>query len=113
MGVCYRLPEQDKEVDEAVYRQLEATSKALVPWFLWGTLTTLTFAGEEIQRRTNSPGGPCKALMTTFWQGSGVSDKKWCDPRFYTNKEGRSCWRCEAGSSLSCSDQEFVDFSNR
>lgn len=66
MGVCYRLPEQDKEVDEAIYRQLEATSKALVPWFLWGTLTALTFAGEEIQRRTNSPGGPWKALMTIF-----------------------------------------------
>lgn len=27
MGVCYRLPEQEEEVDEAFYRQLEAASQ--------------------------------------------------------------------------------------
>ena len=65
VGVYYRPPDQEEEVDEAFYRQLEVASQsqALV---LMGDLTTLISAGKTTQLGTNSPGGSCRALMITF-----------------------------------------------
>lgn len=50
VGVCYRPPEREEEVNEASGRQLEAASRseALV---VVGDLSTLTSAGETTQSR--------------------------------------------------------------
>jgi len=58
-------PDQEKEIDEAFYRQLQAASKsqALV---LMGTSTTLTSAGKTIQLGRHNPGGSYRASMITF-----------------------------------------------
>ena len=56
MGVCYRPPIQDQEVDKTLYRQL-GRSQGHSPLFLWGTSTSQTSAGFIIQQIGNSPGG--------------------------------------------------------
>jgi len=65
VGVYYRPPDQEEEGDETCYRQLKVASQsqALV---LMGDSTTLTSAGKTTQQATQSPGGSCRALMTTF-----------------------------------------------
>lgn len=52
MGIFYGLPEQEKEMDEAFCRQLEAASQQQ---FVWGMLTTLASSGESTQQSTNHP----------------------------------------------------------
>jgi len=65
VGVYYRPPDQEEEVHEAFYRQLQAASQsqALV---LMGTSTTLTSAWKTIQLGRRNPGGSYRALMITF-----------------------------------------------
>jgi len=55
VGVYYRPPDQEEEIDETFYKQLQAAtqSQALV---LMGDFT-LTSAGKIIQLGTRSPGG--------------------------------------------------------
>ena len=52
VGVCYRPPNQDEEVDKTLYRQF-----GLSPLFLWGTSTSQISAGFIIQQIGNSPRG--------------------------------------------------------
>ena len=56
VGVCYRLPNQDEEIDETFYEQLAevARSSALV---LVGDFNFLIYVGNTIQRRGSSPRG--------------------------------------------------------
>ena len=56
VGVCYRPPTQDEEVDERLYKQLDEVSRS-PPLFLWGTSTSQTSAGFIIQQIGNSPRG--------------------------------------------------------
>jgi len=65
VDVYYGPPDQEEEVDDAFYRQLQAASQsqALV---LMGTSTTLMSSGKTTQPGTRSPGGSCRALMITF-----------------------------------------------
>jgi len=64
VGVYYRPPNQEEEVDEAFCTQLQAASQpqalVLVEDF------TLTSAGKTAQPGTCNPGGSYRALMTTF-----------------------------------------------
>lgn len=55
VGVCYRPPNQDKEVDKTLYRQLGEVSRSL-PLVLLGTSTSQTSAGFIIQQIETSPG---------------------------------------------------------
>lgn len=50
VGMCYRLPDQGEEVDEAFCRQLEASLKVTGPGSCGGILSTLTSAGEAVQQ---------------------------------------------------------------
>lgn len=68
------------------------------PWFLEGTLTTLTSTGEATQRSTNSPGSSWKMESRDYnflSQEGGQSHKEWCAVWPHTNKQGRPCCRCE------------------
>ena len=51
VGVYYRPPHQEEEVDEAFYRQLQAASQSLALVFM-GNLTTRTSAGKTTQPGT-------------------------------------------------------------
>ena len=64
VGVYYRPPDQEEEIAEAFYRQLQAASQsqALV---LMGDFT-LTSAGKTIQLGRRNPGGSYRASMITF-----------------------------------------------
>ena len=57
VGVYYRPPDQEEEIDET-YRQLQTASQ---PWFSWGTSTTLTSAGKTIQLGRHNPEGSHRA----------------------------------------------------
>ena len=65
VGVCYRPPDQEEEVDEAFYKQLEV---ALPPphSFLWGTSTILILVGKVTKPGTQGPGSSCSVLVITF-----------------------------------------------
>lgn len=63
VGVCFRPPEQEEEVDEHFYRQLETASQSQI----------LVLVGEFHYpgihwRRTNSPGRSWKAPITSCHQ---------------------------------------------
>jgi len=64
LGVCYRPPNQEDQVDKALYRQIEAAShsQALV---LMGDLTTLIPVGGTTHQGISNPGGSWTVLMTT------------------------------------------------
>jgi len=65
VGVYYRPPDQEEEIDEAFtgsYKQPHSHR----PWFSWGTSTTLTSAGKIIQLGRCNPGGSCRASMINF-----------------------------------------------
>ena len=64
VGVCYRPPDRDERVDEALYRHIGAASrsKALV---LMGTSATPTSVGGTTQQGTGNPGGSWNVLRTT------------------------------------------------
>ena len=49
---CYRLPNQDEEMDEAFYEQLAEVMQSP-----WETSTYLIYVGNIIQCRGSSPGG--------------------------------------------------------
>jgi len=53
VGVCYRPPNQDEQVDK---KQLDEVSRS-PSLFLWGTSTSQTSAGFIIQQIGNSPRG--------------------------------------------------------
>jgi len=65
VGVYYRPPDREEEIDEAFYKQLQAASQsqALV---LMGDFNTLTSAGKTIQLGRRNPGGSYRASMITF-----------------------------------------------
>jgi len=50
VGVCYRLPNQDEEMDEVFYKQLAEVvqSPALCSW---GTSTSLIYTGNIVQKK--------------------------------------------------------------
>jgi len=52
VGVCYRLPNQDEEMNEAFYEQLRKLHS-----FSWETSTSLIYVGNTIQHKGRSPGG--------------------------------------------------------
>ncbi len=56
VGVCYRPPNQDEEVDKTLYRQPHEVSRSL-PLFLWAIAKSQTSAGFIIQQIGNSPRG--------------------------------------------------------
>jgi len=56
LGVCYRPPNQDEEVDEAFYKWLAEVSQ-LLALLSWGTSTYWMSAGNTTQQRGNSLGG--------------------------------------------------------
>jgi len=56
LGVCYRPPNQEEEVDEVFYKRLAEVSQ-LLALVLLGTLTYWTSAGNTAQQRRNSLGG--------------------------------------------------------
>ena len=47
VGVCYRLPNQDEEMDEVFYKQRQKSHNHQ-PLFSWGTSTSLTYARNTI-----------------------------------------------------------------
>lgn len=63
VSVCYRTPDQEKEVDEVLNRQLEAASQSQ-DLVLVGVFA-LTSSGEATQQTTKNPGGSWKGSMTT------------------------------------------------
>ena len=56
VGICYRPPNQDEEVDKSLYRQLGEVSRSL-PLFLWAIAKSQTSAGFIIQQIGNRPRG--------------------------------------------------------
>ena len=52
VGVCYRLLNQDEEMNEAFYEQLRKLHS-----FSWETSTSLIYVGNIIQCRGSSPRG--------------------------------------------------------
>ena len=56
VGVCYRPPNQDEEVDKTLYRQLGEVSRS-PPLFFCGASSFQTSAGFIIQQIGNSPRG--------------------------------------------------------
>ena len=56
VGVCYRLPNQDEETDEAFISTWQKLHNHQL-LFSWGTSISLIYAGSTIQCRQSSLGG--------------------------------------------------------
>ncbi|XP_063280190.1 uncharacterized protein LOC134564864 isoform X3 [Prinia subflava] len=113
VGVCYRLPEQEEEVDEAFYRQLEAASQfqALVlvgdlnyPDICWRSNTA---KHKQSRRFLESIDDNFLSQVVEDPTRNGVLlDLK------LTNREGL-IGDVKVGGSLGSSDHEIVEFSIR
>lgn len=64
VGVCYRTPDQEEQVDEVFHRQLEGASQSQSPWFLWWTSGNPISAAGTTQLSTHSAGSSSRALIT-------------------------------------------------
>ena len=95
MGVYYRPPDQEEEVDEAFYRQLQAASQlqALVlmedfnhPDMTWEDHTARHTQSMRFQQSTDD----------NFSDASGGgTNKERCSAGPCTNKQGGTGWECE------------------
>ncbi|KAJ7395822.1 hypothetical protein BTVI_151167 [Pitangus sulphuratus] len=103
VGVCYRPPNQENRVDEALCGQLGAASPSEVQ-VLTGASATPTSVEKTTQEGTDNLGSSWNVLITEVPTRSGAMLDL-----VLTNKEGL-VGNMKLKGSLGCSDHEMVEF---
>ena len=86
-GVCQRPPDEEEEVDEAFFRQLEKPSQSQALG-LMGGFNHLSICWKGTTAGTNDP-GDCQNVLTISDTGDQSTDQRRCSLGPATGKQGR------------------------